>query len=102
MGMVNHFSITNILCIYDYLLKKGLTASNFNISTFSTVLYLFLLYLMEIFPKTHNFWNKTIVKHCLTVVKYFETPIKTKFSMVNHYLTNCNIKSWLWKEGIIM
>ena len=34
---------------------------------------------MEIFPKAHNFWKKTVINHCLTVVKYFETTINTKF-----------------------
>ena len=53
---------------------------------------------MEIFPKTHNVWNKTIVKHCLTVVKYFETMINTKFSMVNPYLTNRNTKKIGFKK----
>ena len=57
---------------------------------------------MQIFPKENLFFNKTIVKHCLPAVKYFETTINTKFSTVNHYLTNCNTKVGLWKEGIIM
>ena len=34
------------------MLKEELTISIFNISTFSMVLCLFLLHLMEIFPKT--------------------------------------------------
>ena len=38
-------------------------------SAFSIVLCLILLHLMEIFPITHSFWKKNIVKHCLTVVK---------------------------------
>ena len=101
-GWLTHFLITNFLCIYDYMSKNGLTFGIFNISTFSMVLYLFLLHLMEIFQKTHNFWDKTIVKPYLTVVKYFETAINTKFSAINHYLTNFNTKYWLWKEGNIM
>ena len=57
---------------------------------------------MKIFPKTHNFENKTIVEHCLTVNKYFDTTINTTFSTFNHYLTNRNTNNWLWKEKIIM
>ena len=101
-GWLIHFSITNFLCIYDYMLKKGLTVSIFNISTFSMVLCLFLLDLMEIFRKSHNFSNKTIVKHYLTVVGYFETMTNIKLSTINHYLTNCNTKNLHCKEGIIM
>ena len=101
-GWLTNFSITNFWCIYDYMLKEGLNENIFTISTFSMVLCPFLLHLMEIFPKAHNFLNKTIVKHCLFAVKYLETTISTKFSTVNHYLTNCNTKNWLWKEGIIM
>ena len=67
-----------------------LTVTILNITTFSMVLWLFLLHLMEIFPKTNNFGNKTIFKHCITVVKYIDTTINTKFSTVKHYLTNCN------------
>ena len=92
-GWLTHFSITNFVCIYDYMLKIGLIVSIFNFSTFSIVLCLFLLRLMESFPKAHNFSSKTTVKHCLTVVKYFETTMNTKFSTVNHYLTNCNTKN---------
>ena len=29
---------------------------------------------------THEFWKKNIVKQCLTVVKWFETTINTKFT----------------------
>ena len=36
------------------------------------------------------------------MVKYFETMINTTFSMVNHYLTYCNTKNWLWEEETIM
>ena len=61
----------------------------FNISAFSIVLGLFLLHLTEIFPITHSFWKKNIVKRSLTVVKQFETTINTEFTAVNHYLTNC-------------
>ena len=75
------------------MLEEGLTVSIFNISTFSMVLCFFLLHLMKIFPKARNFCNKTVVKHCLLVVKYSETTINTKFSTVNHYLTNCNTKN---------
>ena len=57
---------------------------------------------MKIFPKTHKYGNKTIVKHFLTFVKYFERMINTKFSTVSHYITNCKIKNWLGKEGIMM
>ena len=83
------------------MLKEGLTDSIFNISTYSMVLYSFLLHLMEISPKAHNFLNKTISKPCSFAVNYFETTINTKFSTVKHYLTNSNTKNWLWKEGII-
>ena len=55
------------------------------ISAFSIVLCLILLHLMEIFPITHSFWKKNIVKHSLTVVKYFETTINTEFTTVNNY-----------------
>ena len=58
----------NLLCIYDYM-AKTLTYDIFDISTFSMVLCLFLLHVMEIFPITPNFWEKNIVKHCLTVIK---------------------------------
>ena len=95
---LTHFPITNFLCIYYYMLKKGLTVSIFNISAFWMVLCLFLPHLMEIFPKTHNFRNKTIVKPCLTAVKYFETTINTKFSTVNHYLTNSKTKKLVLKR----
>ena len=93
MGMVNPLFHDKFLMYLWLYVKKGLTVSFFNISTFSMALCLLLLYLMEIFPKTHNFWNKTIVKQCLTVVKYFETTINTKFLMVNHYLPNCNTEN---------
>ena len=75
------------------MLKGTLTDSIVNISTLSMVLCSFLLHLMEIFPKAHNYLNKAIVKHCLFAVKYFETRINAKFSTVNHYLTNCNTKN---------
>ena len=102
-GWLTHFPITNFLCIYDCMLKKTVNRCIFNISTFWMVLCFCLLHLMEIFPeKTDNFWSKTIAKPFLTVVKYFETMINTKFSTVNYYLTNCNTKNWLWKEGNIM
>ena len=42
---------------------------------------------------------KNIVKHCSTVVKYFETTISTKMSTVNHYLINCNTKNLLSKNN---
>ena len=90
LGWLTHLSITNFVCIYDYILKKFLTVSIFNVSSFSIVLCLFLLHLMKMFGKTHNFWSKTIVKHWLTVVKNFETMINTKSSTVNHYLINYN------------
>ena len=89
---LSHFSIRSFSSIYDYMLKKRLTSSIFKISTFTIVLCLFLPHRIEIFPKTHDFWNKNIVKHCSTVVKYFETKINTKFSTVNHYFTNNNTK----------
>ena len=55
------------------------------ISAFSIVLSLILLHLMEIFPITNSFWKKNIVKHSLTVAKYFETTINTEFTTVNNY-----------------
>ena len=51
------------------MLKEELPVSIFNIFTFSMVLRLILLHLMEVFPKAQNFWNKTTVKHWLFVVK---------------------------------
>ena len=99
---LTHFSIKNFWCIYDYMLKKGLTVCIFNISTFSMVLCGFLLHIVNIFPKTNNFWNKKVVKHCLTVVNYLGKAINTNFSTVNHYLTNWNTKNWLWTERVIM
>ena len=81
--------------LWLYVYKKRLTISFFNISTFSMFLCLFLLHITETFPKTHEFCNRKIVNHCSTVVKYFETTIKLKFSMVNHYLTKYNTKNWL-------
>ena len=36
------------------------------------------------------------IKHTLTVVKEFERTLDTKFTAVNHYLTNCNTKNWLF------
>ena len=95
---LTHFPMTNFLCIYYYMLKKGLTVSIFNISAFWMVLCFFLLHLMEIFPKTHNVWNKIIIKPCLTAVKYLETTINTKFSTVNHYLTNSKTKKLVLKR----
>ena len=100
--LLSHFSIRSFLNIYDYMLKKRLTISISNISTFSMVLCLFLLHLMEIFPKVHDFSNKNIVKHCSTIVKYFDTTINTKFPTVNHYLTSYRTKNWLPKEHNIM
>ena len=75
------------------MLKEGLTVSIFNISTFSMISCFSLFHLTEIFPKRHNSLNKTIVKHCLFVVKYLETTINTNFLTVKHYLTNCNTKN---------
>ena len=97
-GWLTHFSITNFWCTDNYMLKKGLIDSVFNIFTCSMVLCSFLLHLMQIFPKENHFLNKTIVKRCLFAVKYFETRSSTKFSTVNHYLTNCNTTNWLWKK----
>ena len=93
LGWLNNLYITNFLRIYDFLLKKVLTVNIFKLSTFSMVWFLLLLHLMKIHTKTDNFWNKTIVKHFLTAVKYFETTINTKFSMLNHYLTNYNAQT---------
>ena len=75
------------------MLKNRLTIRVFHISTFSKLLCLFLLHLMEIFPKTHDFCSKNIAKHCSTVAKYFETTTNTKFSTVKQYLTNSNTKN---------
>ena len=102
MEMVKQLFYKKLLIHLWLYVKKRLNISILNISTFSMVLCLFLLYLMEIFPKTHDFWSKNIVKHCSTVVKYVETTINSKFSTVNHYLTNDNTKKWLRKEQIIM
>ena len=68
MGMVKPFFITNFLYIYDYMLKKGLNISIFNISTFPMLLCWFLLHQIEIFPKSHDFLNKSFVKHFSTVL----------------------------------
>ena len=51
------------------MLKEELPVSILNIFTFSMVLRLILLHLMEIFPQAQNFWIKTTVKHRLFVVK---------------------------------
>ena len=83
-GWLVHFSITNLLCIYDYMLKSELTVDAFDFSTFSMLLCLFSLHLNEVFTMTHNFWKKAIVYHCLTVVKQFGTTINTKFTTVNY------------------
>ena len=77
-GWLSHFFITNCLCIYDYMLKKWLNISIFNISTFPMLLCCFLLRLIKIFPKSHDFLNKNFVKHFSTVVKYFELTSNTK------------------------
>ena len=94
-GWLTYFPITNLLCIYNYLLQKWVKRWHFLHFYFLNGFTCFLLHIMEVFPKTHNFWNKTIVQSFLTVVKYFETTIKTKFLTVNHYLTNCSTKAWL-------
>ena len=91
MGIVHPLFHNKFL--YDYMLRKMLIVSIFNISTFSMALSFFLLQLIKMFPETHNFWNKEMVKHCLTMVKYFEATIKTKFLLANHYLTNSNTKN---------
>ena len=75
------------------MLKSGLSVGIFNISTFSMALCLFSLHLMEIIPMAHKFWKKNIVKHSVTVVKWFETTITTKCTTVNHYLSNCSTKN---------
>ena len=90
---LTHFSITTFRCNYDYMLKEGLTDSIFKISTFSMVLCSSFLHHIEIFPKAHNFLNKAIVKQCSFVVNYFERTINTKFSTVNHCLTNSDTKN---------
>ena len=74
------------------MLKEGLTVSIFYVSTFSMVLCFFASSNGDL-SKTHNFLNKTIFKHRLFVLKYSETAINTKFSTVNHYLTNLNTKN---------
>ena len=102
MVVVNPFFNDKFFMFLWLRVKKGLTVGVFNISTISMVLCLFLLHLMQIFPKAHNFWKKTFVKHCLTVVEYFETTINTMFLTFTYYLTNCRTKHWLSKEGIIM
>ena len=94
-GWLTHFPITNFLCSYDYMLEKGHLLAFSTFLLFEWFYACFLIHIMEIFPKTHNFRNKTIVKSFLIVVKYFETTIKTKFLTVNHYLTNCSTKAWL-------
>ena len=66
---LTHFSIANLLCIFDSMLRSGLTVGIYDISTFSMVLCLFLLRRMEIFKIAHNFWKRNIVKNCLIVVK---------------------------------
>ena len=68
-GRLTHFSIAKLSCIFDSMLKSGLTVVIFNISAFSIVLCLFLLHRIEIFTIAHNFWKKYTVKHCLIVVK---------------------------------
>ena len=95
---LTHFSITNLLSIYNYWLTLGI----FNISAISMILCLFSLHLMKIFAIAHLFWNKNIAKHCITMINELETTINTKFTTVNHYFTNCKTKSWLWKEGMIV
>ena len=65
---LTHFSITNLLCIYNYLLKKWVNRCIFHLSTFSLVLCLFSLLLVETFPMIHNLWKQNIVKHWLTVI----------------------------------
>ena len=70
LRQLTYFSRKYLLCIYNYLLKTWITVGVFDVSTFSMVWWLFSLHLMKIFPMTHNFWEKNIVKHCKTVVKY--------------------------------
>ena len=69
MALVNPLLITNLLCIFTYLLKSGLTVGICDISTFSMVLWLFVLHLMGIFLMTYSFWERNIVYQCLTVAK---------------------------------
>ena len=87
---------------WSILLLTWILLLTFSENVFWSVNMLVFFHLMEIFPKTRNFWNKKIVKHCLTIIKYFETTTNTKSSTANHYLTNFYTKNWLWKEGIFI
>ena len=61
MGMFSLLTITNLLCIYDYMLKSWLTEGIPDIFTFSAVLRFFSRHQMDIFPMTHNFREINIV-----------------------------------------
>ena len=61
MGRLTRFSVTNLLCIYDYILKSCLTVGTFDIFTFSIVLCFFSRHRIEVFPVTHNLWEINIV-----------------------------------------
>ena len=57
---LNQFSIKNLVCIYNYLLKKSLTVGIIDIST-SRELMPFFLHLTKIFAMTQNFWKKRLL-----------------------------------------
>ena len=63
---LTHFSIANLLCIFDSMLRKWVNRWHFY---FLNGFMLVLLRRMEIFTIAHNFWKRNIVKNCLIVVK---------------------------------
>ena len=69
MKTVNPLFTKKIIMYIQLLIKSGLTVGIFDIANFSIVWCCPSLHLMEIFPMTHNFWKKDIIKHWLTVVK---------------------------------
>ena len=62
-----------------------------------------LLYLMKIFPIAQNFWKKNTL---LSTAEQWSSSLKQqltqKFTTINHWLTNCKTKNWLWKERMVM
>ena len=69
MAMVNPLFNKKIIMYIQLFVKKVGKLLAFLTFLLFQWFNVFLLHLMEIFPMTHNFWEKNIVKHWLTVVK---------------------------------
>ena len=60
-GSLTHSFITNLLCIYDYVLNSSVNHCHFSQFNFLNNFILFSLHIREIIPITHNFWEINIV-----------------------------------------